>query len=405
MIGIIPACAGSTSDEHRLYARAWDHPRVRGEHRRRSATYVLSRGSSPRARGARCHSGFRHPERGIIPACAGSTSPSSGSCSPPRDHPRVRGEHAVPEVTSIPNSGSSPRARGARDPPPPGWLPTGIIPACAGSTAGRAVRGLATRDHPRVRGEHSQSVSRTSRRRGSSPRARGAPTRPAATYGVTGIIPACAGSTRERRVRRRVRRDHPRVRGEHARCPLLLSSSAGSSPRARGAPDRPDRVIDLLGIIPACAGSTGVVVRTRTLPGDHPRVRGEHRLCSATGVRFAGSSPRARGAPRPRGRQGDHRGIIPACAGSTHPCRPRRPARRDHPRVRGEHGKGARVGPDPAGSSPRARGALTLTYPGDWEVGIIPACAGSTAAAFPDATGQRDHPRVRGEHPPGRVTS
>ena len=51
--GIIPACAGSTSEGPELGGTAWDHPRMCGEHYRQ-----------------RVHYGFK---KGIIPACAGST--------------------------------------------------------------------------------------------------------------------------------------------------------------------------------------------------------------------------------------------------------------------------------------------------------------------------------------------
>ena len=134
--GIIPACAGSTEKKCTLrmippgsspHARGaplhWltfaigseDHPRMRGEH----LDYLVCLGVKV----------------GIIPACAGST-PSIhalermvlGSSPHARgaptlhlrrkhsgwDHPRMRGEHHSGKHRS--------------------WLPTGIIPACAGST-------------------------------------------------------------------------------------------------------------------------------------------------------------------------------------------------------------------------------------------------------------------------------
>ena len=51
---------------------------------------------------------------------------------------------------------------------------------------------------------------------------------------------------------------------------------------------------------------------------------------------------------------------------------------RDHPRMRGEH-MGDRASERPCvGSSPHARGAQLPMEAGQWELGIIPACAGST---------------------------
>ena len=93
---------------------------------------------------------------------------------------------------------------------------------------------------------------------------------------------------------------------------------------------------------------------------------------------FWGSSPHTRGAREGFRERGEDPGIIPAYAGSTGINEEAPPARRDHPRIRGEHafrvlGDGQRVG-----SSPHTRGA-----PGDFEDGpvgdrIIPAYAGST---------------------------
>ena len=53
----------------------------------------------------------------------------------------------------------------------PGW----IIPAYAGSTPANAVTFAVFRDHPRIRGEHALSELLTDDVRGSSPHTRGAP--------------------------------------------------------------------------------------------------------------------------------------------------------------------------------------------------------------------------------------
>ncbi len=112
------------------------------------------------------------------------------------------------------------------------------------------------RDHPRVRGEHPTDQSVYADGEGSSPRARGAPRRAGGARFPHGIIPACAGSTRPTRASTPTVRDHPRVRGEHARRYLSSSPTGGSSPRARGAPRGRVRPEVGGGIIPACAGST-----------------------------------------------------------------------------------------------------------------------------------------------------
>ena len=107
------------------------------------------------------------------------------------------------------------------------------------------------------------------------------------------------------------------MRGEHLSEPKTPGSVVGSSPHARGAPADRERAIDVPGIIPACAGSTGHARYQLGCLRDHPRMRGEHLVLTQTAGAGKGSSPHARGAlgqdtPAPMpGR------IIPACAGST----------------------------------------------------------------------------------------
>jgi len=132
--GIIPACAGSTQAADHSTTTGEDHPRLRGEHRRRQPMPARLRGSSPPARGAPQHDLGLHPVGRIIPACAGSTWPSKWSTGSARDHPRLRGEHLAKQMVDWIGQGSSPPARGAHD---CGWdalIDRRIIPACAGST-------------------------------------------------------------------------------------------------------------------------------------------------------------------------------------------------------------------------------------------------------------------------------
>ena len=71
---------------------------------------------------------------------------------------------------------------------------------------------------------------------------------------------------------------------------------------------------------------------------------------------------------------------------------------KDHPRMRGEHPSQDIGTFDQWGSSPHARGALQTAAKNGCLVGIIPACAGSTARQALCLTGLRDRPRMRGEH-------
>ena len=147
---------------------------MRGEHDTSLICLPGVLGSSPHARGAPALSGACVAGIGIIPACAGSTAASSSDVEAKRDHPRMRGEHFLSRNVSDPTKGSSPHARGAPNVSPSVRAFAGIIPACAGSTLSPSRIKLLRRDHPRMRGEHSKSGKPMVTCWGSSPHARGA---------------------------------------------------------------------------------------------------------------------------------------------------------------------------------------------------------------------------------------
>ena len=273
-------------------------------------------GSSPRARGTRPD---RVPSaRGlrIIPACAGNTNTVHTIIGGNWDHPRVRGEHAQRLPSESTPMGSSPRARGTRCGQDFRHREPGIIPACAGNTIGRSNCVMHPKDHPRVRGEHLIPWSLLLEEIGSSPRARGTPQPNSCRLMLRGIIPACAGNTWLMSTIFSVIRDHPRVRGEHCDRCAALGSGLGSSPRARGTLVGPVHPVEPSGIIPACAGNTIYTELSTTDFRDHPRVRGEHNAGYCRHIQ-PGSSPRARGTPIESVSLAAERGIIPACAGNT----------------------------------------------------------------------------------------
>ena len=192
------------------------------------------------------------------------------------------------------------------------------------------------------------------------------------------IIPARAGFTRPGWWRWAWTGDHPRSRGVYGSGSAHQMMAGGSSPLARGLP----RPLVLVGapdrIIPARAGFTGDAAREQPGRSDHPRSRGVYDASASHSSLRAGSSPLARGLPRRRHDQWPRRRIIPARAGFTRPRRsgPRR--RRDHPRSRGVYVRlPGHVGSS-QGSSPLARGLPGRI--GDPPPGgrIIPARAGFT---------------------------
>ena len=91
-------------------------------------------GSSPRVRGAPEDALHEISGIGIIPACAGSTSCGGMTPACGGDHPRVCGEHHGLPLRSGSGLGSSPRVRGAQHIKIDLVAEGGIIPACAGST-------------------------------------------------------------------------------------------------------------------------------------------------------------------------------------------------------------------------------------------------------------------------------
>ena len=233
--GIIPAYAGSTSTHFFLFWSYSDHPRIRGEHHLRQDGLLFGAGSSPHTRGARKNQSKGEAQCRIIPAYAGSTRSTlrwSGMWS---DHPRIRGEHERRIGAPVGPVGSSPHTRGARINDIFRMKNEGIIPAYAGSTDPGAAAQKVQRDHPRIRGEHAVLSCPQTAGVGSSPHTRGARMKIYEGSKWIDIIPAYAGSTRRAGSGWGKASDHPRIRGEHRAGAALVAALAGSSPHTRGA--------------------------------------------------------------------------------------------------------------------------------------------------------------------------
>ena len=195
---------------------------------------------------------------------------------------------------------------------------------------------------------------------------------------MTGIIPAYAGNTNCVSAFIYANVDHPRVCGEHQPGTYAGDGPQGSSPRMRGTLVYRNFQTVGHGIIPAYAGNTAGSLQTAEKRRDHPRVCGEHKTSACLCALGMGSSPRMRGTRRSRRPRRPRSGIIPAYAGNTISSKASWTARRDHPRVCGEHTRSADLDSLPEGSSPRMRGTL-CEFGGDCRNrGIIPAYAGNT---------------------------
>ena len=357
----------------------------------------------------------------IIPARAGFTDVSCEAGTAPGDHPRSRGvyERRRPKVPRT--SGSSPLARGLRDPPTgagttklagsTGSSPLArglhppqrshqerlrIIPARAGFTLGTRTGVRARPDHPRSRGVYRLPTTRPRQASGSSPLARGLRLHVDERPGHDRIIPARAGFTEGMSVRAQLIRDHPRSRGVYQTALQSMYWNQGSSPLARGLPGGRAGCRCGRRIIPARAGFTPVHPCCHGARRDHPRSRGVYEEQLSLRAATRGSSPLARGLPL-RPHQGvEGRRIIPARAGFTRTVTTSTGLRGDHPRSRGVYAE-SQVG-DLAvlGSSPLARGLPGEGHGDGVPVGIIPARAGFTCGSRPPGGRRWDHPRSRG---------
>ena len=213
---------------------------------------------------------------GLIPAWAGKTCRRVVKGSRGRAHPRVGGENHGAVACTTAEGGSSPRGRGKLISFPHYLGARGLIPAWAGKTFPACRCYTRARAHPRVGGENGTLIDSYVTGEGSSPRGRGKLCPRVAGAGDDGLIPAWAGKTGQQLTCARARRAHPRVGGENSTRRTSPASSRGSSPRGRG--KRLPKVCDLLrgGLIPAWAGKTPRRRRPGTAPGAHPRVGGEN---------------------------------------------------------------------------------------------------------------------------------
>ena len=92
----------------------------------------------------------------------------------------------------------------------------------------------------------------------------------------------------------------------------------------------------------------------------------------------AGSSPHARGKLTVAMAEYTPQRLIPACAGKTGRCPQSRQSARAHPRMRGENTTAEVARTNREGSSPHARGKLELEEKQLRADRLIPACAGKT---------------------------
>ncbi len=258
---------------------------------------MLSRGSSPLARGLQVLHRSIHDLAGIIPARAGFTRSYTIDPNGTTDHPRSRGVYHRDPFSQEGSLGSSPLARGLQINHPNRNDLAGIIPARAGFTPQPLLSRELGADHPRSRGVYLLGERTEWCSAGSSPLARGLLGDLTSSIGEVGIIPARAGFTVRSRLLATCSGDHPRSRGVYGFLP-------GECSYCRG-------------IIPARAGFTRPHGRDTLLRPDHPRSRGVYVGSVGSAASVAGSSPLARGLLCLVQHAREPRRIIPARAGVT----------------------------------------------------------------------------------------
>ena len=233
---------------------------------------------------------------------------------------------------------------------------------------------------------------------GSSPLARGTQPHERGAGPSQRFIPARAGNTPSAGRGRCGGPVHPRSRGEHVGIYDVDHGNHGSSPLARGTP-RPSTSRAQAGrFIPARAGNTGLAGDGSRRETVHPRSRGEHQPDHDSDSSMSGSSPLARGTPPPRPSLLRIIRFIPARAGNTGSWSRRPGTPPVHPRSRGEHCFPIRHDETQYGSSPLARGTPYGRAADRKDLRFIPARAGNTALSHCPHSGDSVHPRSRGEH-------
>ena len=298
---------------------------------------MIVSGSSPRVRGKHARHCDRWGRVRLIPARAGKTCSDSTWSRLPGAHPRACGENCAPADTRSAGQGSSPRVRGKRVRRRRPWSAPRLIPARAGKTARRSQQMSRRGAHPRACGENKHKFTRGISGSGSSPRVRGEHPRSRRYNGRPRLIPARAGKTDFTMTLGTGSQAHPRACGENLIGLGADLAATGSSPRVRGKRHRCRVLVGGGGLIPACAGKTGGLGGTRHGRTAHPRVCGENASASRTAAATSGSSPRVRGKPRPPRERPQRPGLIPACAGKTGIPPEEQITGGAHPRVCGEN--------------------------------------------------------------------
>ena len=136
-----------------------------------------------------------------------------------------------------------------------------ITPAYAGNTTSRLILSGVKKDHPRLRGEHDFQALLLLKLLGSPPPTRGTLIHHLTNKPAYRITPAYAGNTLLKLYNKKSRKDHPRLRGEHFEAIERITDDEGSPPPTRGTLNTTKTKLDPDGITPAYAGNTPLTTK------------------------------------------------------------------------------------------------------------------------------------------------
>ena len=214
--GNIPAYAGRTIYGEDVNLDAEKHPRIRGENHLARLQVRNHAETSPHTRGELVAQRILHDCARNIPAYAGRTIGVKDSEVSYQKHPRIRGENEGFRNIRGKIKETSPHTRGELKQKNTRARPTRNIPAYAGRT--RLILHVAVYawKHPRIRGENSGAATRFGLYSETSPHTRGELSHPEPQVLIDGNIPAYAGRTWFRVRCAVATRKHPRIRGENS---------------------------------------------------------------------------------------------------------------------------------------------------------------------------------------------
>ena len=228
------------------------------------------------------------------------------------------GEKSFHKYTRIHVPGSPPHVRGKVRNSIRKCTIIRITPACAGKRSRNARKGVHRKDHPRMCGEKSGSISYLFVVGGSPPHVRGKVGSIQPLIAKVGITPACAGKSLQNEYTCQEVRDHPRMCGEKKYSSIFRRIHTGSPPHVRGKDLKTSTRSLRSGITPACAGKRNTIPCTSTASRDHPRMCGEKIEQIWPYGHSEGSPPHVRGKADTRPIRYSGIGITPACAGKSH---------------------------------------------------------------------------------------